>query len=242
MIEGKKISALTEATSLNDACCFPVLNRGATRRITFAKLMQNIINNLPPSHSEEIEEIQRVLARHQTEIEALEAKGATIDEIVQAVQDIRFQVDGQNRTILEYSNTVEEFEQALLIASEYRYVRLFADEGQMMLDLLRIYKMHRKDSPIDDKYIRDIRRGAMDVAERFPMYLHTETKDEISLTKTEKRVLELISEGLSNEDIGKELDKKEGTIKCHTANIYKKFGVANRQQAINFAKDNGIIS
>lgn len=136
---------------------------------------------------------------------------------------------------------VEEFEQALLIANEYRYVRLFADEGQMMLDLLRIYKMHRKDFPIVDKYVREIRRGAMDVAERFPMYLHTETKDEIRLTKTEKRVLELISEGLSNEDIGKELDKKEGTIKCHTANIYKKFGVANRLQAINFAKDNGII-
>ena len=56
------------------------------------------------------------------------------------------------------------------------------------------------------------------------------------------RVLELMSEGLSNDNIGKELDKKEGTIKSHTANIYKKFGVENRQQAINFAKDNGIIS
>ena len=79
------------------------------------------------------------------------------------------------------------------------------------------------------------------MAKRFPMYLNTETKDEITLTKTEKRVLELMSDGLSNDDIGKELNKKEGTIKCHTANIYKKFGVANRQQAVNFAKDNGII-
>lgn len=137
---------------------------------------------------------------------------------------------------------MEELEQALLIASEYRYVRLFADEGQMMLVLLRVYKMNHKDSPIDDKYIREIHNIAMDVAKRFPMYLHTETNNEIALTKTEKRVLELMSDGLSNEDIGKELDKKEGTIKCHTANIYKKFGVANRQQAINFAKDNGIIS
>lgn len=137
---------------------------------------------------------------------------------------------------------IEEFEQALLIAEEYKYVRLFADEGQMMLDLLRIYKMHRKDSPIDDKYIREIRKNAMDVAKRFPTYLYSETKDKITLTKTEKRVLELMSDGLSNEDIGKELNKKEGTIKCHTANIYKKFGVANRQQAVNFAKDNGIIS
>ena len=137
---------------------------------------------------------------------------------------------------------MEEFEQALLIASEYRYVRLFADEGQMMLVLLRVYKMKNKDSLIDNKYIREIRNNATDVAKRFPMYLNTETKDEITLTKTEKRVLELISEGLSNEDIGKELDKKEGTIKCHTANIYKKFGVENRQQAINFAKENGILS
>lgn len=137
---------------------------------------------------------------------------------------------------------MEEFEQALLIANEYRYVRLLADEGQMMLELLRVYKMNRKDSSIADKYIREIRNGALDIAKRFPKYLYTETKDEIILTKTEMRVLELMSEGLSNDDIGKELGKKEGTIKSHTANIYKKFGVENRQQAINFAKDNGIIS
>lgn len=136
---------------------------------------------------------------------------------------------------------IEEFEEALLIASEYRYVRLFADEGQMMLELLRVYKANVNSSPIDEKYIREIRSNALDVAKRFPMYLHTETKEEIALTKTERRVLELMSDGLSNEDIGKTLDKKEGTIKCHTANIYKKFGVANRQQAINFAKDNGIL-
>lgn len=137
---------------------------------------------------------------------------------------------------------MEEFEQALLIANPYRYVRLFADEGQMMLVLLRVYKMKNKDSLIDNKYIREIRNNATDVAKRFPMYLNTETKDEITLTKTEKRVLELMSDGLSNADIASQLNKKEGTIKCHTANIYKKFGVENRQQAINFAKDNGILS
>ena len=136
---------------------------------------------------------------------------------------------------------MEELEQALSIASEYWYIRLFSDEGQMMLALLRVYKAHRKDSSIDDKYIREIRKNTMDVAKRFPMYLYAETKDESSLTKTEKRVLELMSDGLSNADIASQLNKKEGTIKCHTANIYKKFGVENRQQAINFAKENGMI-
>ena len=61
------------------------------------------------------------------------------------------------------------------------------------------------------------------------------------LTKTEKAVLVLLAEGLSNDDIGRELNKKSGSIKFHTSGIYKKLKVENRQQAINVARSLGIV-
>lgn len=116
MIEGKKISQLVETTKLNDACCFPVLSAGATRRITFSALVNNIVNALPESIDEqEIKEIRQKLNKHESEINELIIKGESIDE---ALNQIIFKVDGQDRTILEYTSVVQElksvYEQATI--------------------------------------------------------------------------------------------------------------------------------
>ena len=51
------------------------------------------------------------------------------------------------------------------------------------------------------------------------------------LTKTQKNVLSLIVEGLSNKEIAKKLCVQEGTIKMHCASIFKQLEVNNRTQA-----------
>lgn len=146
----------------------------------------------------------------------------------------------------DMKHAVEELSKALEIASPFHYVRLFADEGQVMVDLLKIYKPEAENDKsgklfYDDKYIKEIKAIAIEVARVFPVYLQSEEVKEFELTKTERKVLERMADGMSNEEIGIELNKKEGTIKYHTANIYKKFNVANRQQAINFARSKGIL-
>lgn len=110
MIEGKKISQLRETTSLNEACCFPVLSRGSTQRITFGTLLNIIVSHLPESGGateEEIEELRQRLNEHQTEIENLISQGESIES---ALSQITIRVDGQDRTILEYTNIVQELE------------------------------------------------------------------------------------------------------------------------------------
>jgi DNA-binding NarL/FixJ family response regulator len=51
------------------------------------------------------------------------------------------------------------------------------------------------------------------------------------LTLRQRRVLELLSTGLSNKCIARELDISEITVKAHVSAIFRKLGVANRMQA-----------
>ncbi|MEM9955477.1 MAG: LuxR C-terminal-related transcriptional regulator [Chloroflexota bacterium] len=61
------------------------------------------------------------------------------------------------------------------------------------------------------------------------------------LTKREAEILQLISQGMSNQEIADTLFLSRGTIKAHNHNIYGKLGVRSRTQAILRAQELGII-
>jgi DNA-binding NarL/FixJ family response regulator len=48
------------------------------------------------------------------------------------------------------------------------------------------------------------------------------------LTAREQDVAGLVAEGLSNKEIARRLDCREGTIKIHLHNIYEKLAIKNR--------------
>ena len=48
------------------------------------------------------------------------------------------------------------------------------------------------------------------------------------LTPREREIIDLVSLGLSNKEVGRHLDLQEGTVKVHLHNIYTKIGVSNR--------------
>jgi len=143
-------------------------------------------------------------------------------------------------------HAIEELELALSIAKEHGYIRLIADEGQVMLDLLRVYTSKSKSAlrntdKFSSKEFGQIKNIAFEVSGRFPKYLGKDNQVNIGLTNTEEKILLLMAAGLTNDDISTKLGKKVGTIKCHTANIYRKFNVENRQQAVNYARKAGLV-
>jgi DNA-binding NarL/FixJ family response regulator len=60
------------------------------------------------------------------------------------------------------------------------------------------------------------------------------------LTAREIEVLELISEGLSNTEIGRKLHVSTATVKTHINNIFTKTGLKDRAQAVRYAYAKGI--
>jgi len=54
-----------------------------------------------------------------------------------------------------------------------------------------------------------------------------EHRDDV-LTAREREIVDLISRGLSNKEVGRQLNLQEGTIKVHLHNIYTKLEVSNR--------------
>ncbi|MFJ6836180.1 response regulator [Streptomyces sp. NPDC091209] len=58
----------------------------------------------------------------------------------------------------------------------------------------------------------------------------------------EREVLQLVSQGLTNADIGKRLFISEATVKTHLLRSFKKLGVSDRTSAVITALERGLLS
>lgn len=131
----------------------------------------------------------------------------------------------------------EELEKSLELAKKYKYIRLLADEGKCMVQMLSIYQRERG----ADDFTNQIMELAAEVGMRFPNYLKSPAEYFEALTPTEKTVLRLMAQGMSNDEIANKTGKKTGTVKFHSNNIFRKLKVQNRQQAVNRGRDINLL-
>ena len=61
------------------------------------------------------------------------------------------------------------------------------------------------------------------------------------LTRRELEVIELVSCGMTNRAVARNLWVTSETVKFHLSNIYRKLGVANRAEAADWALANGLV-
>ncbi len=126
----------------------------------------------------------------------------------------------------------------ILVLSAYKDPRLvmgllqagvsgYLVKGEDMEDIARaIHDVRRGKRPLSAEIVALLQQAALGGAEP-PPALPLET-----LTQREREVLDLMSQGLSNEDIARKLYISERTVKFHTGNIYSKLGVKNRTEAV----------
>jgi DNA-binding NarL/FixJ family response regulator len=54
------------------------------------------------------------------------------------------------------------------------------------------------------------------------------TRSHDLLTTRERQIIRVLSDGVTNKEIGRRLRLAEGTVKVHLHHIYRKLGIANR--------------
>lgn len=79
------------------------------------------------------------------------------------------------------------------------------------------------------------------VLTRQPFALNEERLRELSITKRELEILELIAQGMSNREIAEKLFVSENTVKTHSSRLFDKLSAKRRTQAVQIAKELGLI-
>ena len=64
----------------------------------------------------------------------------------------------------------------------------------------------------------------------------------LQLTPRQKEVLQRLCEGLSNKEIGRELDMSDNTVRVHVSGIFRILGVRSRTEAAMLAHRNGLVA
>lgn len=88
--------------------------------------------------------------------------------------------------------------------------------------------------------VRVVNAGRKYIPQEIANILSEHLGDE-DLTKTEKRVLQMVVGGMSNKEIGFALDISENTVKTHIKNIFGKLGVSDRTSATTTAIKRGFV-
>jgi len=63
----------------------------------------------------------------------------------------------------------------------------------------------------------------------------------VMLTPRERKILELVSQGMSNRDMAEALSISRLTVECHTKNIYRKLAVNSRTEAVYQGRRQGLL-
>ncbi len=136
---------------------------------------------------------------------------------------------------------VEILKDALVSAKPGGLIRIFVDEGPSMARLL--YEALARE--IEPAYVRQL-LAAFPVSDSEPAALTLPPDVEAGLIEPlsmrELEVLQVIAEGLSNQEVAKRLYLSLHTVKVHARNIYAKLGVKNRTQAVATGRSLGILS
>ncbi|HLV98250.1 MAG TPA: LuxR C-terminal-related transcriptional regulator [Ktedonobacterales bacterium] len=131
--------------------------------------------------------------------------------------------------------------QALRLAQPEQHQRVFLDEGPGLATLLKS-ALKETQAPALAAYARGLLVAFEQEQTRAPAASPAGSSPLLEpLTPQEQRVLRLLAEGASNQQIADQLVISLVTVKKHMTNLLGKLGATNRTQAIVHARDYGLL-
>jgi LuxR family maltose regulon positive regulatory protein len=134
-------------------------------------------------------------------------------------------------------HAIAALHEALSLAFPGGFTRIFIDFGSPMRDLLQ-------KSLADEQHMVFKRRlllTFMDEGITPQISVSSSHEIPVALTPREFEILQLIAAGLSNKAIQEKLILSKNTVRTHIKNLYSKLGVHSRTQAVQQARENGLI-
>jgi len=142
--------------------------------------------------------------------------------------------------------------ECLALAQPEGYMRIFLDEGEPMKKLLAQWLTYEQVHGAAQAETDALRNYASHLLSQFNLEPHGAAAAEEKvpaagglvdpLSQRELEVLHLIALGKTNQEIARQLFVSPGTIKAHTASIYRKLDVANRTEATARARQLRILN
>jgi LuxR family maltose regulon positive regulatory protein len=136
---------------------------------------------------------------------------------------------------------------ALQLAEPGGFIRLFLDEGKLMLPMLREeYAALGHDAAADAAALRSFIARLLEASGQQTEQTASPRGEAAfqplePLTDREKDILVYLANGVSNKEMARRIFVSENTVKFHLKNIYSKLAVNSRLQAINAARQMGLI-
>jgi LuxR family maltose regulon positive regulatory protein len=174
-----------------------------------------------------------LLARLLSVVELAEAEGHALEILV--LQAMALETQGRK------DQALATLARALALGEPEGYVRTFIDEGPQMGQLLRRAVLHGIAVDYAGKLLaaleEEATKGAtpLSVSEEagFPMVE--------PLSPRETEVLRLLTTRLSHAEMAEELVVSVNTVRSHVKNIYSKLGVHSRMEAVECARELGLL-
>jgi LuxR family maltose regulon positive regulatory protein len=140
------------------------------------------------------------------------------------------------------SPALAALEKCLELAGPEGYSRLFLDEGQTMQALLMEWLPRSRPGPVHDFAAGLLSAfGGSTLSSEAVAGKASANQLIDRLSQRELEVLQLMALGCTNQEIAGQLVVAPGTIKAHTASIYRKLDVANRTGAVARARQLGLL-
>jgi LuxR family maltose regulon positive regulatory protein len=200
--------------------------------LTLARVLIAAGHEGSAAHARDADGVLRLLDRLLAAAEACERLGSVIEICTLRALALR--------TLGDRGAALAHIERSLQLASPEGYVRVFADEGAPLAELLGAWHADRRRSPAPG--LRDYAAGLL-AAFAVPVRgsLTPRPRGDAAslpepLSERELAVLRLIAEGLSNGEIAARLFVAISTVKWHINAIFGKLAVTSRTQAVARAR------
>ncbi|MCQ6272331.1 LuxR C-terminal-related transcriptional regulator [Pseudarthrobacter sp. R1] len=194
--------------------------------LTLARLLIAQHEADPPSGSlgDAFELLERLLQAAQTA-----GRGGSVNEIL-VLKARASQVQGG------LGSALEALEQALKRTAAESHVRLFLDEGEPMIALLRRAAVEH----ICPSYVSHLLHAA-NTGATAPATSHGTYAMPVQLSERELQVLRMLDSSLSGPEVARQLFVSLNTLRTHTRHIFEKLQVNNRAEAVRCAREHGLL-